>query len=607
MADNGYPTSGHPLEVLKSKTMTEPADSHSLLLRAGYIRQTHSGIFQFLPLGLRVQNKVEKLLDKHMIALGASKLSLSTFSSESLWQRSGRLSGDRSELFQLEDRKGTKFLLSPTHEEEITSLVANTVHSYRDLPLRLYQITRKYRDEPRPRGGLLRTREFLMKDLYTFDTSSKDAHQTYREVREAYSAFFNELKVPYLTAEADSGNIGGDLSHEYHIPSPKGEDRILSCSSCDYVANEEVARSGREPSSELLYGVRSQAPTRPPGTEVLSLEQFTQLYAWYSITHAVSQDHETAYIAIYPSMIVHGHDGEQRDTKLNVDALKSIFPDIDTAGGEPKVTDSPRMKKKYVLDYRISRIIKKSFNEFLSTQRNPDVDFDNIPAVDLVRIEDGDGCPKCKSGILKVRTSIELGHTFHLGTKYSKPLNARVPGDSPMSKTEKELISTSLPLGKDGIKTNARETMENKIFLHMGCHGIGVSRLIAAVADSLADGKGLNWPRVMAPFEVVVIPAPGLGNDANVVLDALAPEAALTSSATPRTSSIDVILDDRPKDMSWKLKDADLIGYPILVVLGRTWRTEKKCEVQCRRLGSLRQDVALPELRSFVDDLLRQL
>ncbi|MCJ1421318.1 hypothetical protein MMC32_007681 [Xylographa parallela] len=446
-----------------------------------------------------------------------------------------------------------------------------------------------------------------MKDLYTFDASSRDALKTYHEVREAYSAFFDELKVPYLTAEADSGNIGGDLSHEYHIPSLKGEDRILSCSSCDYVANEEVVKSGRELSSKGLYDMRRQAPKRSLVEKVLSFEHFAQIHAWYSITYTFSRDRNTKYIAIYPSVVIHGHEGEERATELNFDALKSTFPDIDTIGGDLTETDSLQTKKKYVLDYRISEIIKKSYNEFLSLQRDIDVDLENTPVVDLVKIEDGDVCPKCETGILKVHTSIELGHTFHLGTKYSKPLNANVPGDSPASGTVKNPTTKGPVIGERGVQISAEEATENKIFLEMGCHGIGVSRLIAAVADSFADAKGLNWPRVMAPFEAVVIPARGLEDDAKTVLDTLSPEATLTSSAYPRLSSIDAILDDRPKDMAWKLKDADLIGYPILVVLGRAWRKEKKCEVQCRQLGSLRQDVALQELRSFVDDLLRKL
>ena len=446
-----------------------------------------------------------------------------------------------------------------------------------------------------------------MKDLYTFDASSGDALQTYHEVREAYSAFFDELKVPYLTAEADSGNIGGDLSHEYHIPSSKGEDRILSCSSCDYVANEEVARSGREPSSKELYDMRAQAPTKSSAEEILSFERFAQGHTWYSITYAFSRDRKTKYIAIYPSVVIYGHEDEERITELNFDALKSTFPDIDTTAGSLTEIDSPRMKEKYVLDYRISEIIKKSYKDFQSTHRGVDVDFNDFLVTDLVRIKDGDGCPKCETGILKAYASIELGHTFHLGTKYSKPLNAKVPGDSPSSVAIKNINITDAVLGEKTEEISTTEVIENKIFLEMGCHGIGVSRLIAAVADSFADLKGLNWPRVMAPFEAVVIPAPGLDDDAKMVLDTLSSEATPTASAIPHTSSIDAVLDDRPKAMAWKLKDADLIGYPILVVLGKAWRKDRKCEVQCRRLGNLRQNVELQGLRICVEDLLRQL
>ena len=446
-----------------------------------------------------------------------------------------------------------------------------------------------------------------MKDLYTFDASSRDALQTYHEVREVYAAFFDELKVPYLTAEADSGNIGGDLSHEYHMLSPKGEDQIINCSSCDYVANEEVARSEKEPSSEELYDTRTQALTRSPKEEILSLEQFAQAHPWHTVTCALSRDGETTYIAIYPAVVIHGHECVKRSTKLNFDVFKSTFPDVDTLAEDTTKRMSTRMKKKYVLDYRISEAMKKLCNESLPTRQDLDVDLDNVPIVDLVKIEDGDGCPKCETGTLKVHTSIELGHTFHLGTKYSKPLNARVPGDSPLSGTIKNIATKGTIHGKKTEEISADDVKENKIFLEMGCHGIGVSRLIAAVADSFADAKGLNWPRVISPFEAVVIPAPGLEDDAKMVLDTILPRAALTSSAASRICSVDAILDDRPKDMAWKLKDADLIGYPILVVLGKSWRKEQKCEVQCRQLGDLRQDVALPELKGFVDELLRQL
>ncbi|KAK7970211.1 prolyl-tRNA synthetase [Apiospora saccharicola] len=216
-------------------------DGHSKLVRAGYLRQSHPGVFHMLPLGLRVQEKLEKLIDKHMLSVGASKVSLSSLSSQALWERTNRLDAYGPELFRLTDRKDAPLILAPTHEEEITSLVSKLVTSYKNLPLRLYQIGRKYRDELRPRQGVLRSREFVMKDLYTFDASVEAALESYAEVRAAYSQLFDELKIPYVVAEASSGDIGGDLSHEYHLHSSMGEDMVISCNSCSYVANEELA------------------------------------------------------------------------------------------------------------------------------------------------------------------------------------------------------------------------------------------------------------------------------------------------------------------------------------------------------------------------------
>ena len=426
-------------------TESEQNDSNSLLVQAGFIRPTHAGIFQMLPLGLRVQEKIEMLLDKHMRSLGASKVSLSSFSSEKLWRKSGRLEADQSELFQISDRKGTKFLLAPTHEEEITSLVANSVQSYKDLPLRLYQVTRKYRDERRPRQGLLRAREFLMKDLYTFDSTKDDALKTYDSARSAYAAFFEEIGIPYLTAEATSGNIGGDLSHEYHIPSPKGEDHIYTCETCKTSINEEMLERNK--------------------------------------------------------------------------SLKSLL------------------------------------NK--ETHTCP--------------------CPKCKTTMQAV-TSIELGHTFYLGTKYSEPLGAYI--DTPKPESAKQ-------------SPGAAET-PSTVPIEMGCHGIGVSRLIAGVADALSDTRGLNWPPVIAPFQVAVLHGPGKLDPAQAVWDSLH-----THGLT------DVVLDDREKDLVWMMKDADLIGYPVLVVIGKAWAAGK-CEVQCRRLG-IRENVALKELVPAVRRLLEQL
>jgi len=583
-------------------------DSHALLIRAGFIRQAHSGLFQFLPLGLRVQSKLENLLDCHMTQLGASKVSLSTLSSEELWRRSGRLSGDRSELFHLEDRKGAQFLLAPTHEEEITSVVADAVHSYKDLPLRLYQITRKYRDEPRPRQGLLRTKEFLMKDLYTFDATKEAALQTYETVRKAYSTFFAEFKIPILTAEADSGSIGGDLSHEYHILTAKGEDNVISCTTCGYVANEEVAKRGIAHSEDgmALDQMNFTYDIRPDHCSVTcpSSQSIAGAKDWNMWTGR-SRDGKTLYQAIFPTTITPGSASTTRRTKINQNVLKWVFPDVDFGNQDPvDYTLTGYSKVMRALDYRLAEHKLVDMWDEADLHVADELDHDRpelfiFPTVDLVNIETGDKCQHCKSGTLKVQTAVELGHTFYLGTKYSEPLGARVVGEKPRIARD-----ASADAGK---LNDASRIADSTTPIEMGCHGIGVSRMIAAVADVLADDKGLNWPRVMAPFEAVIIPAKGLDGDAIEIFDVLSrPEPSSATSSELSGSGVDVILDDRQKDMGWKLNDADLIGYPVIIVLGKAWKREKMCEVQCRRL-SVKQDVSLEKLEGFVASLLAQL
>ncbi|KAK4694563.1 prolyl-tRNA synthetase, partial [Lecanoromycetidae sp. Uapishka_2] len=582
----------------------EKEDSHALLIRAGYIRQAHSGLFQFLPLGLRVQEKIERLLDRHMVKLGASKLSLSTFSTEDLWSKTGRLESSKSELFRLEDRKGGKYLLSPTHEEEITSLVGGVLNSYKELPLRLYQISRKYRDEPRPRQGLLRTREFLMKDLYTFDATTEDALKTYQTVRQAYAEFFDELKVPYLTAEASAGEIGGDLSHEYHISTPKGEDRIISCDSCDYVANEELAESKinremREPESKVhetssVMGLDSAADVSDDDLRAQSRSN-----QWFGVT----KDRSTLLQIFLPNEVsVSKSNGIRgRKPEINPYMIKKICPQLDLSvehplmawnehhrairdSGKEKLT-KPQLLRFLDIRYRLSESSRKlldlpnvlTHNKPMAERTHESITSNWYPAqLDLVRIGNGDDCSRCSEGKLKVQTAIELGHTFHLGTRYSRPLNATVLPQS-MSKNP------------------------SQVPVHMGCHGIGISRLIAAVADLLTDPKGLNWPRLIAPFEAVVVPTKGQEEGAEEVFDILTEKNHLSSPG-----ALDAIVDDRKKEFGWKLNDADLIGYPIIVVVGRHWRERGECEVQCRRLG-VKRNIPARELRIEIEGMLDQL
>ncbi|USP74252.1 uncharacterized protein yc1106_01526 [Curvularia clavata] len=463
----------------------------------------------------------------------ASKLSLSTITTEALWRQSGRYSAN-SELLRIKDRRESGFLLSPTHEEEITALVASMVHSYKDLPLRLYQIGRKYRDERRPRQGLLRAKEFMMKDLYTFDYTPEAALETYQSVRQAYNNLFNELKLPYLVADADSGNMGGKLSHEYHFVSPKGEDNVWSCSSCDYVANEEL--------------VVKKFATAPNTRDTI---MFT----------GISVDKKTKINIYIPRPSGFGENDkaswENVSKFVNFHAVKRALPaDMDMDTGIESST--------------LSTLLLKATNQIdLYDQSVSDnAEFSNI---DLTITKPGDSCSSCAQGRLDVQKAIEVGHTFHLGTRYSEPLKAVI------ALPDQNLSSP----------------------LQMGCHGIGVSRIIGAVASLLSDGKGLNWPRAIAPYEVIVFGSPKTEEkDVTEVYDLLHGEG---------NESVDVVLDDRTgRNLGWKLRDADLIGYPVVVVLGRGWKEKKEVEVQCRRLG-VKKEVGLQQLRGEILGLLSQL
>lgn len=469
-----------------------------------------------------------------------------------------------------------------------------------------------------------------MKDLYTFDATNEKALQTYQTVRKVYNAFFSEFKIPYLTAEASSGNIGGNLSHEYHFPSRKGEDNLVCCSSCDYVVNEELAesrtlRAHRYPKS-ADEDASSPQQVQSSGwkqwnSEPGSLAAGKHLDANIDFQASddgnqwlgISQDRNTLVQAFLPYEVeipeVAGK--EYRKTEINRHAIKRIFPELDlgvedplevfkaervlgTAAGKTRnkarilrVVDMRYVLRKHPLNFPNPSSI--TVGDVKVPVQNKFSEGDKL--VDLVRIESGDLCPVCDEGTLKIESAVELGHTFHLGTRYSTPLEATIDADP--SQKDSQQGASSVP--------GQPVTQSDRIPIQMGCHGIGVSRLIAAVADALADSKGLNWPRVMAPFEAIIIPTKGSEREAAEIYDLL-----ITREAHGSQGQIDAILDDRKRDFGWKIKDADMIGYPIIVILGRGWKSERECEVQCRRL-SIKKLVSAERLRTFVEGLLQQL
>lgn len=450
-----------------------------------------------------------------------------------------------------------------------------------------------------------------MKDLYTFDSTKEKALETYETVRRVYRNFFNEFKIPYLVAEAESGNIGGTLSHEFQVPSPNGEDSTISCTSCSYVANEELAVSAKRSTARhtLSKPIQLSQGTARTFTDTLLLKKFP-----YKQCTGVSKDRNTIFRAVFPAEIEDLTHSEQpsREAQPNFTVFRKIFADLDLSVDNCTEEHISRNEKgqlyRLYFDYRLPKLFvddyvaEKSSEGLISPQTSVDaIKQHEDRSLDLIKIQSGDPCPKCSQGTLLVQRTVELGHTFHLGTRYSRPLNATFAID-PSSKVEPN------PCSKDDSPPTAAQTA----YFQMGCHGIGVSRLIATIASVLSDSQGLNWPRCIAPFEIVVIPTqPDLITDAASIYDLLSvpPSSSSSSSSSLAIGSFDAIIDDRKeKDAGWKLNDADLIGYPIIIVLGKSWRNScgQMLEVQCRRLG-VKKEVGVKELRDVVGGILAQL
>lgn len=385
-----------------------------------------------------------------------------------------------------------------------------------------------------------------MKDLYTFDASADAALKTYEEVRQAYTNIFDELKLPYLVADADSGNMGGKLSHEYHFVSPKGEDNVWSCNSCSYVANEELVEKGSNEKASTLQG-------KDLTFTGISTDHKTIINISIHRPHSISESEEISWDRI--------------NDFINLHAVKRLLP--------PNCT----------LDTGIeASTLSSLLTSLSSTLKTIHITASNT-TTNLTTILPNDPCPHCPSGTLSVQRAIEVAHTFHLGTRYSEPLNALI-----------------------AMPDTANSNNTTKQAMQMGCHGIGVSRLIGVIASLLSDTKGLNWPRVIAPYEVAVIPGGQVSKEEGEgIYDLLSGLEERGGRGRLREGDVDVVLDDREgRSLGWKLKDADLIGYPVIVVLGRDWKEGRKVEVQCRRLG-VKSVVEVAEVKGVVEGLLDQL
>ncbi len=545
------------MSQLYSPTLREvPAEaeiaSHKLMLRAGLLRRSAAGIYSFLPLGLRVIRKVEKIIREEMNAIGGQEVLLPIVQPAEMWQETGRWADYGDEMFRLRDRHGRQFCLGPTHEEIITTLVRQEVRSYRQLPLRLYQIQNKYRDEIRPRFGLMRGREFIMKDMYSFDRSDKALDESYWAAFHAYARIFKRCGVVARPVEADSGAIGGDVTHEFMVLADSGEDLVLYCPQCDYAANQERA-AGLEVEIKDIDQTAMAELTEVATPNIKTIEQITSFLQ----VDAAKCIKALVYLADGKPILalVRG------DHNLNEVKLQRTLgcQTLELADDEAiyEITNAPvgftgpvglRNVPIYA-DYQIGQIenavVGANKEDHHLKNANLGRDYQVTAFADLREIEPQDPCPRCKTPLVGAR-GIEVGQVFKLGTKYSGALNATFLDES------------------------GRESP-----LIMGCYGIGVGRTVAAVIEKNHDENGIIWPFSVAPYHVVIVPISSK--------DEKLAAAAAQIYEELQAAGIEVVLDDRDERAGVKFNDADLIGFPIRITIGARSLEKGEMEVTLRR------------------------
>lgn len=554
------------LKTTKEDASSSEIPSYSLSLRAGLIRKIASGIYAYLPLGYRVLKKIEKIVREEMDNTGAIEMLMPALQPGDLWMQSGRWYKYGPELFRLKDRSDRDFCLGPTHEELITHLACLDIKSYKDMPVNLYQIQVKFRDEIRPRYGILRAREFIMKDAYSFSATESDLDAVYKKMYGCYSKILERLNLKYYAVEADSGLIGGNYSHEFIILAKTGEDEIVYCPSCGYAANYEMAKFNCQNKNTAQEQKEMQEVHTPSITNIKSLIEFLNLPAGKIIKTMLLKDSDGNLIAVLLS----------GDRELNIPKVeKAAGVSLELAANNPGNNQDlnigflgPSGLKDGIKIYA-DNIIKGSSNMAAGANKK-DHHFININHPRDFKVDlwgdfsfasKGDLCVNCNSPI-EFEKGIEIGHIFKLGTKYSEKMGA-------------------LFLDSEG-KLNP---------IIMGCYGIGVSRILAAVIEQLYDDKGILWPTGIAPFMVNLIAInmedPSIASGAEKIYDILKKEG------------IEVIFDDRNVRAGVKFKDSDLIGIPIKVILGKNFIENEELEIELRK-DSAKLKMGVSEAVDFI-------
>jgi prolyl-tRNA synthetase len=532
----------------------DPADaevvSHRLLLRAGLVRQLASGIYSMLPLAQRVSLKIQQILREEMNRIGGQEFYLPALNPREVWEESGRWAVMGENMFRLKDRKGADLCLGMTHEEVFTSIARNELRSYKQLPQVWYQIQMKFRDEARPKSGVLRVRQFIMKDAYSFDVDQAGLDKSFEDQREAYKRIFDRCGLKYTIVEASSGAMGGSASNEFMVKTDAGEDLIATCANCGYAANLEKATSRL---SEIKDGIGLDAPVEFPTPGVRTIEDLTTFPGG---ADADRQIKTLVYVSTKGGeqqlvlALLRG-DHQLHETKL-ADALQTnearpAHPEeirnlLGASAGSLGGVGAKARARELGREVRILADFALKNRRNMTTGANKDdhhlrgVNISrDIPVdkwVDLRIVASGEGCPNCESGTLEVAKSLEIGHIFKLGTKYSESMNASV-------------------LDQDG----------KEVPIVMGSYGIGVERIMASAIELHHDADGIIWPKAIAPFDCVV-------TITNMKQDELR-EAGEKLYQDLQRAGLDVLLDDREERAGVKFKDADLIGIPYRITIGK--------------------------------------
>ncbi|MGB2879437.1 MAG: proline--tRNA ligase [Candidatus Omnitrophota bacterium] len=542
------------IPTLKEDPQEAEAVSHKLMVRAGLIRRLTAGAYIYLPIGYKSLKKAENIVREEMDRAGAAELLMPAIQPPELWKKTGRYDEMGDVMIKYKNRHGKEIALGPTHEEVVTDIVAKEVRSYKDLPLILYQIQTKFRDEVRPRFGVVRSCEFIMKDAYSFDVDVESMEKSYQKMYDAYCRIFERCGLEYIPVEADPGLMGGSVSHEFMVPTDIGEDRIVVCGSCGYAASDQVAKVKvtEEKKAKKIKQEKMKEVSTPGVSTVEDVSGFlkvepsdlikTLIYIadGEPVAVLIRGDHEANEIKIKnylgaKSLELADEKTVQQVTggpmgfsgPIGLTGIKMVG-DAAVRGMTNAVTGANR-KDKHLCNINVGR------------------DFQLKEWMDGRVITEDDPCPKC-NGKIEMKLAIELGHTFKLGTKYSESLGATFLGENGK---EKPII--------------------------MGCYGIGVNRIIAALIEGSHDKDGIIWPISLAPLEVVVIPVnreeKEILSESEKIYDELSREG------------VEVILDDRDKSAGVKFKDSDLVGFPVQVIVGKRNLDQGKVEVKLRKTG----------------------